>query len=122
MSIKQFVDDEARDQVLANFPYFKDKDMWIDPKRNKFVNKAEEAIFKSKQWPKGLKEYEIEGYMKFERARGTDVFFNSQFESGNLRQAFRVPYAEDFELVEVDEEVPDFLPLEDQEDIRKRIE
>ena len=68
-----------------------------------------------------MKKYEIEGFIKFERIRGTDVVFNSKFESGNLRQAFRVPYNHDFESVEVEEEVPDFLPEIDQQEIRERI-
>ena len=32
-----------------------------------------------------------------------------------------MPYAEDFEFVEVEEDVPDYLPEEDQEEYRKRI-
>ena len=49
------------------------------------------------------------------------MIFNSKFESGNLRQVFRVPYNHDFESIEIEEEVPDFLPEIDQEEIRQRI-
>ena len=120
-NIRQFVDEDAAKEALAAFPRLKDKEMWMDPQRDAFTNPAEEAIFKSREWPRGLKEYDVDGYMKFERVRGTDVFFNSAFESGNLRQAFRVPYAEDFEEVEVEPEVPDFLPEDDQREQRQRI-
>lgn len=35
--------------------------------------------------------FEIEGYIQIDQVREDTIFFNSKFESGNLRQAFKVP-------------------------------
>ena len=51
MKIIQFEDEKAAKEALDEFPYLKNANKWQDPQRQKFVNKAEEAIFKSKQWP-----------------------------------------------------------------------
>jgi hypothetical protein len=45
--------------------------------------------------------------------RGTDLFFNSQFESGNLKQVFIVPQESDFKDILEDEMV---IPSKDQHD------
>lgn len=52
-----------------------------------------------REWPLAQKAFVTEGFIKFERARANDCFFNSRFESGNLRQVFRVPQESDFDWV-----------------------
>ena len=59
---------------------------------------------------------------KFERIRNSDVLFNSRFESGNLRQVFKVPRDGDYEWVEIEPEVPDYLPPELQEEEKAKID
>ena len=41
-------------------------------------------------WPKGLIEFNIEGEIVIPAMDESAVLFNSKFESGNLRQAFKV--------------------------------
>ena len=45
-------------------------------------------------WTKPL-EFKTEAFIKYERVRSTDCLFNSRFESGNLRQVFKVPLETD---------------------------
>lgn len=73
-----------------------------------------------RKFPPSMKQYETEGYVKYEKLRPFDCLFNSRFESGNLRQAFKVPKDHDFDMIPVDDEVPDYLPDELQQE--KRIE
>jgi len=40
------------------------------------------------------------------------VFFNSRFQSGNLRQVYRVNKDIDYEEIEVEEPIPDYVPDE----------
>ena len=42
MKIIQFEDKKAAEEWLDEFPYLKDKVMWIDKSKNTYVNKAEE--------------------------------------------------------------------------------
>ena len=72
-----------------------------------------------RKFPPSMKEYETEGYIKFERVRPFDCMFNSRFESGNLRQVFKVPKEHDFDMIPVDDQVPDYLPEELQEEKRE---
>lgn len=59
--------------------------MWADTKRDQFVNEIEKKLFFQREWPNANKKRDCEGFVRFDRARATDVFFNSRFESGNLR-------------------------------------
>lgn len=108
--IVMYEDAESVKKVMDPFPIIKDLEMWADPSEEKFVNQHEKAIYNLKKWPQGMKEYPTEGFIKFERLRWWDCLFNSRFESGNLRQAFKVPVEADFEYIPVDEPVPDYLP------------
>ena len=103
---------------MTQFPYIDNLECWADRSQEKFVNGHEKAIFNLRKWPRGIKEYTTEGYIKFERVRSHDCFFNSNFESGNLRQVFKVPQEPDFDWVPVEERVPDYLPEELQEERR----
>ena len=38
-----------------------------------------------------MRQFNIEGYIQLDIVREETIFFNSKFESGNLRQAFKVP-------------------------------
>jgi hypothetical protein len=42
-------------------PFFRNKPMFRDPKLEKFVNRAEEKIFKNNEFGDGMKKYIIEG-------------------------------------------------------------
>lgn len=97
---------------MKQFPIIDGLEMWADSDQNKFVNNHEKAIYESRQWPKSIKEYPTEGFIKFERIRAHDCLFNSRFESGNLRQVFKVVLDIDKDWVPVDDEVPDYLPEE----------
>ena len=74
-----------------------------------------------RQWPASQKEYIAEGLIKFERVRPHDIFFNSRFESGNLRQVYKVPLDIDFDWIPKDDIVPDYIPEELQEERRQEI-
>ena len=63
---------------------------------------------------------EPEGYIHFERVRAIDVFFNSRFYSGNLKQVFRVNKESDYEEIEVEHPLPDYVPDEDVDEIKKK--
>jgi len=76
------------------------------------VNNHEKAIFELHRWPESRKQYATEGFIKFERLRPYDCLFNSRFESGNLRQVFKVPMDTDFDWIPCDEVVQDYLPEE----------
>ena len=89
--------------------------MWADPARQKYVNKHEKAILTMRKFPPSQRKYETEGYIKFQRIRPFECLFNSRFESGNLRQVFKVPREIDFDMVPIEEEIPDYLPEEVQE-------
>jgi hypothetical protein len=38
-----------------------------------------------------MRHFTIEGYIQLDSVTEETIFFNSKFESGNLRQAFKVP-------------------------------
>ena len=54
----------------------------------RFVNRAEERILKENVWPEGMRKYLIEGNIMLGKCTEKTVFFNSQFETANLRQVF----------------------------------
>ena len=54
----------------------------------------------------------MEGYIILENPQEPDILFNSRFESGNLKQAFRLPREEDYMEVEAVEQIPDYYPEE----------
>lgn len=58
----------------------------------------------------------VEGVIRIDNTRNYDVFFNSNFESGNLRQAFMVPQEADLDT-ESDEEkkIPLHLTKEERD-------
>ena len=68
-----------------------------------------------KSWISQLnKPRQVEGHITIENLRDTDVFFNSKFESGNLKQAFIVPQPSDFdELTDEEAMIGDYLPKEE---------
>ena len=78
------------DQVSDKPPFFRGKKMWADPRQEKFVNKAEEKILKSNKWPAGMKKWHTEGHIMIAKVMPNTVFFNSKFETANLRQCFKV--------------------------------
>ena len=86
--------------------------MWSDRKQERFENKHEQGIFLSNKWPQGYKAFETEGLIRYEKCRTHDVLFNSRFESGNCRQVFKVPQEADYEYVDIEPTVPDYLPPE----------
>ena len=47
----------------------------------------------------------MEGLILRQNIRGSDVFFNSNFECGNLRQAFIVPQESDYEANFLEDEM-----------------
>jgi hypothetical protein len=56
------------------------------------------------------KEKPIEGNIVRMNVRGSDLFFNSRFESGNLKQVFIEPQPSDYEdLLEDEMVIPDEL-------------
>mmetsp|Transcript_7340 Transcript_7340/g.11502 ORF Transcript_7340/g.11502 Transcript_7340/m.11502 type:complete len:106 (+) Transcript_7340:190-507(+) len=63
--------------------------MFSDPRQERFVSKQEEKILTENQWPDGMKKFFIEGHIVLARVDERTVFFNSKFETGNLRQVFR---------------------------------
>lgn len=103
---------------MERFPFIDNLEMWADPLEQKYTNIHEKSIFEMRAWPKSQKTYETEGYIKFERLRPHDCLFNSRFESGNLRQVFKVPMEIDMDWIPVDEKIPDYLPDEIQEEKR----
>ena len=65
----------------------------------------------------------VEGYIIIENLRDTDIFFNSKFESGNLKQAFIVPQPVDFdELTDEEAMIGEYLPQEEKEYLRSMLE
>ncbi len=65
----------------------------------------------------------MEGHITIENLRDTDVFFNSKFESGNLKQAFIVPQPLDFdELTDEEAMIGDYLPKEEKEYLRSMLD
>lgn len=54
------------------------------------MNRAEERILKDNVFPQGLRKFHIEGQVMLGQLDEYSVFFNSKFESGNLRQVFKV--------------------------------
>ena len=120
-NLVQFRDDESKNKVMKQFPIIDGLEMWADSAQEKYVNAHEKAIFTMREWPKSQKEFECEGYIKFEKARPHDIFFNSRFESGNLRQVYKVNLENDFDWIPKDDKVPDYLPDELQEERRKEI-
>jgi hypothetical protein len=67
------------------YPIIKSTEIWADKDRDEYTNDIEKKIHLQTKWPNSLEKRECEGYIRFERARCIDVFFNSRFESGNLR-------------------------------------
>ena len=108
----QFRDEESKEKVMKQFPIIDGLEMWADSAQEKFINQHEKAIFTMRQWPASQKEYIAEGLIKFERVRPHDIFFNSRFESGNLRQVYKVPLDIDFDWIPKDDIVPDYIPEE----------
>ena len=116
-----FEDENMKKKVFGDrFPYMMDMEPWADVNRDHFVNKHESGIFLSQNWPEGFKKHETEGRIKFERIRNYDCLFNSRFECGNLRQVFKVPQEHDYEWIELEPEVPDYLPEELQAEERQK--
>ena len=72
---------------MKQFPIIDGLEMWQNSKDEKFANQHEKAIYELWSWSKPL-EFKTEAFIKFERVRSYDCFFNSRFESGNLRQVF----------------------------------
>ena len=102
----------------GHFPYIEGSEMWEDKSQEDFQNESERKIYLQTKWAKSLDKRECEGYIRFDRVRCKDVFFNSRFESGNLRQVYRVNKDDDYEEVEVEEEeIPDYLPEEEIESL-----
>lgn len=97
---------------MKNFPFIDGLEMWADSAQEKYVNQHEKAIHTLRTWPLSQKEYETEAYIKFERIRPHDCMFNSRFESGNLRQVFKLPQDIDFDWIPVEDSVPDYIPEE----------
>lgn len=112
------MDEEAKAKVIQEFPLFKNMDMWADPDKEKFENIFEQSIHIDQKGLNGLKKEDCEGYIRINNPSEFDLFFNSRFESGNLRQVFRIPREEDYETDENDV-IPSFLPEEEQEILRK---
>ena len=76
-------------KVSDRAPFFRGKPIWVDlHMKPRFVNRAEERILKENVWPEGLRKYHIEGHIMLSKCTDRTVFFNSQFETGNLRQVF----------------------------------
>ena len=114
--VRQFEDKESAEKVMKVFPLIDDLSMWADPEQQEYTNNHEKAIYNMRKFPPSMKQFQTEGYIKFERLRPWECLFNSRFESGNLRQVFKVPKEIDFDMIPVDMEVPDFLPEEIQEE------
>ena len=49
---------------------------------------SERKVFQSNVFPEGLRKFRIEGNIMLGKILDKTVFFNSKFESGNLRQVF----------------------------------
>jgi hypothetical protein len=73
---------------------FKGKVMFSDPRQEKFVSPAEQRILKGTAWPDGMKKFHIEGHVMLAKVEDSTVFFNSKFESANLRQVFKANESE----------------------------
>ena len=76
-------------QVSDQPPFFRGKKMFCDPKQEKFVKPVEEQILKGHEWPDGMRKYLIEGHIILGQVEENTVFFNSKFETANLRQVFK---------------------------------
>ena len=61
-----------------------------------------------KERPPAKRQFDIEGYIMLDNVTEETVFFNSKFESGNLRQAFRVQLTK--EQREMQNEETGFMP------------
>ena len=99
--MSQFDDPVSREKVMKQYPFIDDLEIWQDKEEEKFVNQHEKAIFEMRTWAKPL-EFKTEAFIKYDRVRSTDCFFNSRFESGNLRQVFKVPYEADQDWIPAD--------------------
>lgn len=65
----------------------------------------------------------IEGHIILENLKDTDVFFNSKFESGNLKQAFIVPQPSDYdELTDEEAMIGDYLPKAEKDFLRSMLD
>jgi hypothetical protein len=54
-------------------------------KRPDLINNAEKKVFQDNIFPQGLRKFNIEGNIMLGKIEEKTVFFNSKFESGNLR-------------------------------------
>jgi hypothetical protein len=72
-------------QVSDKPPFFRGKKMFCDPRQEKYVNPAEEKIFKGHDWGDGMRKFKIEGQIMLAKVEDNTVFFNSKFETANLR-------------------------------------
>lgn len=63
--------------------------MYILPNLNtELMINSERKVFQSNVFPEGLRKFRIEGNIMLGKILDKTVFFNSKFESGNLRQVF----------------------------------
>ena len=51
----------------------------------------EQNVYESVKKCPPMRQFNIEGYIQLDIVTEETIFFNSKFESGNLRQAFKVP-------------------------------
>ena len=85
--------------------------MFCDPSQEKFVKSAEEQILKGHDWPDGMRKFKIEGQIMIAKVEDNTVFFNSKFESANLRQVFNaVPKGNQTPARESPRKVPEASP------------
>ena len=74
--------------------FFRDKPIFIDEtiqygNKPRYVNRAEEKVLKETVWPEGMLKFQIEGRIMIAKPTERSIFFNAQFECGNLRQVFK---------------------------------
>lgn len=86
----------------SSYPFFPNKPMWQDPQQQDRPTKVEIFALKDennnpRDWKSMLSFKPTEATISIESTRLRDVFFNSNFESGNLKQAFIIPQDADFE-------------------------
>lgn len=118
---------EDRAKVAKHFPLLDNKQIYADSQQEQFSNPIESLVYYSPEVQSLIESlYEprpVEGHIIIENPRDTDVFFNSKFESGNLKQAFIVPQPSDFdELTDEEAMIGDYLPKEEKEYLRSVLE
>jgi hypothetical protein len=100
----------------------KDAEMWAEANPDQFVSDTEKKVFTQTDWPSSLEKRDCEGYIRFERVKSTDVFFNSRFESGNLRQVYKINRPTDYETIDVDKYLSELAePMDRREAIKKLV-